>query len=488
MLDLSLNSGIKGLGIGVIIFKGIGDGSQFAPTDAAIATLPLKNSIVPTKGIIIPLFSRSTIGTVIDFEGSLNECKIDEARFEGARRVENICTDSEIYATETVTVLNGMDYIFSFSGTGSVVFSGAFTGTLAGTGNDREEVKETASTTALTITVTGEVLQAQLEKVSGTQVAASEYVSVGKEIIPYHGAGVDGVEYFIRDREGTRISEIVLQGCLNEPERSNLFIQSETAATQNITVISGMDYTIHFLSGDGNIVLSGAGSGTVTSGKDNSVTITAGTTSLTCTISGNVDEVQVEEGSFSTSYIKTGVVAVTRAADNLTIDESILPDSFCLLGTWTPLGDGASYADNDVRLFGSQGTSEVQTIGLIAYNYTVLSGGGSLEIIKSDLNKLLQNKYAFQLFQDGSDVDAKIYMDGMQKLSETETQTLSHSNAGLEIGNWSGVVFASIIKDIGIYGKELSDLQLKSKTASIYLQDEGGAVISDENGNALIIS
>jgi hypothetical protein len=98
------------------------------------------------------------------------------------------------------------------------------------------------------------------------------------------------------------------------------------------------------------------------------------------------------------------------------------------------------------------------------YGYTTSAGGGYFDIQSADINQSIQNKYAFQLIQDGANVNAKIYKDGVQKLSETETQTLDHSNISLEIGSWVGIVFASNIRDIKIWGKALNDSLLRGVT------------------------
>lgn len=57
--------------------------------------LPLRNTLVPTIGVGSPTFTRATVASVTDFEGLLKTAKAGEIRFEGARRVENLCTKSE---------------------------------------------------------------------------------------------------------------------------------------------------------------------------------------------------------------------------------------------------------------------------------------------------------------------------------------------------------------------------------------------------------
>lgn len=59
---------------------------------------PLTSSLHLLNGDATPTFSRTTTGTVVDFEGIVNTAKIDESRFEGARRVENKIDDSEDFS------------------------------------------------------------------------------------------------------------------------------------------------------------------------------------------------------------------------------------------------------------------------------------------------------------------------------------------------------------------------------------------------------
>ena len=114
-------------------------------------------------------FTRATPATVTDFEGLIKTVKSGEVRFDGMRRVENLLSTSETLSTQSVTVIAGT-YAFTLgaTSTGSVTFSGASTGTLAGNGANRKYITLTTTEGSLTITVTGSVLQAQLENVTGT--------------------------------------------------------------------------------------------------------------------------------------------------------------------------------------------------------------------------------------------------------------------------------------------------------------------------------
>ena len=51
---------------------------------------PLQTSLLPTVSAAAPTFARATVGTVIDFQGLVKTCLANEARFVGARRVQNL--------------------------------------------------------------------------------------------------------------------------------------------------------------------------------------------------------------------------------------------------------------------------------------------------------------------------------------------------------------------------------------------------------------
>ena len=82
--------------------------------------------------------------------------------------LRNILVSTDALATQTVSV-GAVSQTLSFTGTGSIVLSGAYTGTLVGTGvSNRVSVTFTPTAGNLTLTVTGSVTFAQLEK--GTSV------------------------------------------------------------------------------------------------------------------------------------------------------------------------------------------------------------------------------------------------------------------------------------------------------------------------------
>ncbi|MHA1541340.1 MAG: hypothetical protein ACTSQH_00005, partial [Candidatus Hodarchaeales archaeon] len=64
---------------------------------------PLTTGITLLNGGVGPTFSRSTAATVNDFEGVVHTAKINESRFSGARRVENLLEFSEDFSNDVWT-------------------------------------------------------------------------------------------------------------------------------------------------------------------------------------------------------------------------------------------------------------------------------------------------------------------------------------------------------------------------------------------------
>ena len=230
---------------------------------------PLKNTLIPIKGIGVTTFTRSTTSTLTDFEGLLKTAKAGEIRFEGARRVENIVPSNVLTwgITASVSITSGVTDKDGGTGAYTVTRTSGASGYLAfllqgrgiadgvptqnslwirrrtGTGvvtmyNGSVASSTTVITSSLSstwtriatpistgitassfiginINVVGDQVDiqwGQSEAVIGqANKNPSEYVSKGALSAPYHGAGVDGVKYFTTQNGNTVASNVVTE-------------------------------------------------------------------------------------------------------------------------------------------------------------------------------------------------------------------------------------------------------------------------------------
>ena len=245
----------------------------FGQSDKLSFDLPLVTSLVPrlALGSNAHTFTRATTATVTDFEGLVKTVKSGEARFEGARRVENLLTYSEDFSNAawvktgvtvtpnaviapdgslTADTISGFDtaadradnssgfiptskklqYSLWMKGVGTIHlgmpsnlsydsapltlssswrrYSMAVTYLATDITAVSARIIFRAGDTASSIDVWG----AQLEDVTGqANQNPSEYISTNVLSAPYHGAGVDGVKYFPYRNGNTVASNVVTE-------------------------------------------------------------------------------------------------------------------------------------------------------------------------------------------------------------------------------------------------------------------------------------
>lgn len=156
---------------------------------------------------------------------------------------------------------------------------------------------------------------------------------------------------------GANTPRVTDLGLTVEESRTNLFLNSQAPTTQTITVVSTSVYTVSVY-GTASVVLSGAGTGTVTQGSP--ITFTASTTSLICTVSGaggTFQNVQVELGSFATTPILTAGASVTRSADRVPLTTApAFGTGYSILAAGVPESPVSNTA-NQVIVEASDGTT-----------------------------------------------------------------------------------------------------------------------------------
>lgn len=203
-------------------------------------------------------FSRAgdRAGTMIDYRHTLQRIQADELRMYGLRRVENLVADSDAPANQTVTLPGRGWYVLSFTGTGTVAYTGGASSSLVGTGaTDRVSKAITSTTASLALTITGTVTDCQIEIVKEGTSIPSEYVSRGTLSAPFHGFGADGVKYFSNgdatfdplQYAGLMIEQGAVNQCLYSELLSNAhWNKTDTTATAGQTS-PAMDSTAFLL-------------------------------------------------------------------------------------------------------------------------------------------------------------------------------------------------------------------------------------------------
>jgi len=332
----------------------------------------------------------------------------------------NLYLNSGTPADQSVTVVSGASYALTLTGSVQTTLSNATTGTVtAGT------TTFTAGSATLTFGSTsgsGTVLLRRTPS-DDTYMATA---AAARYALPYDW-----------DSSGNML------GLLLEEARTNVFLNSNTGATQSISV-SATAYTLSFY-GTGTITLSGVSTAgpLVGTGASNRVTLTFTPTagSLTLTVSGTCTNVQLEAGAFATSYFPAYGTATTRAVDNISLATSVFPESAT---TWSIYQEMAG-ADLDTTFLAvSNGTNSERT-ALYASAGTgrlfVADGGATQAAVTTTVNVLNSSTHrmmgavaanSFQVAVDGTlgTEDTNGTMPTVNRLY------LGNSNATGIIGSW----------------------------------------------------
>ena len=251
---------------------------------------------------------------------------------------------------------------------------------------------------------------------------------------------------------------------LLEPTTTNLYLNTDTLSTQNIST-SASDYSVSFY-GTGTITFSGSYSGSLVGTGLNdrvSLTFTATSGTLTSTVSGSVTNAQIENLGYSTSYMPSlstqGVRATETAtgagsADLINSTEGVLyaelgafpnDDSYRYMG----LTDGT--ANNRVMILYYQNNDRIRVL---------LSSSGT---------KYFDEYYTVSSLVDFHKIAVKwkvndfaLWIDGVERATETSgsspigLNTLAFDQAG--VSNFYGKCKALAVFDRALIGDELRDL------------------------------
>lgn len=216
-------------------------------------------SIKPNDGTGDLSVTRATIATRVNESGVIvdvpaNVARIDYSTGSPAILVEpqrtNLVYPSDIATTQVIAV-TAVAHTLSFYGTGTVTLSGAFSGSLAGTGtNNRVSLTFTPTAGNLTLTVNGSVTKWQLEARSNTTSyipTVSGSVTRNADII-----SKSGISNLIGQTEGTIYVETILQN--EENFNARILIALTLNTSDNIFGIGFKDNRIIIVTRNGGSI------------------------------------------------------------------------------------------------------------------------------------------------------------------------------------------------------------------------------------------
>lgn len=260
-------------------------------------------------------------------------------------------------------------------------------------------------------------------------------------------------------------------GLMIEEERTNLFLNSDAPVTQGVTTVAA-DYTV-WMEGTGSVTLSGTGSGVATEGSPVTVACTAGT--LTLTVAGSVDIVQVEKGSFATSYIPTAGSAVVRNADVVSTSD---------VSWWVDQNDGTWYGKSIQYGLGTGSNIDpiIFNLQFNATNYIMMGSinrgasllcradGGADASSANNIIGTMVSGVQFQAAMRLSLNDCRGYLDGVQGAQDTSFDLTGHTpfNKFYLHRDFVGQVTTQRLAELRYYDTAFTDSELEDASLGIF--------------------
>jgi hypothetical protein len=254
---------------------------------------------------------------------------------------------------------------------------------------------------------------------------------------------------------------------LLEPQRTNLYLNSETLVTQNVTT-TATSYTVSFY-GTGTITFSGTYVGSlVGTGVNNrvSLTFTATAGTLTSTITGTCTKGQLEAGSYPTSYIPTVGGTVTRVAETCSgagdvntfndLEGVLFAEISALANDGTSrrlsISDGSSV--NEIMLELDESSNTLRAFVITASGFSYISSQ-----VLSDITNY--NKVAIKYKQN----DFALWINGFEFDVDNSGNTPINLSVMKFTGGNGGSPFYGNVKQIQYFDTALTDQELEQLTS-----------------------
>ena len=293
-------------------------------------------------------------------------------------------------------------------------------------------------------------------------------------------------------------------GLLVEETRTNLVLNNATGVTSSVTV-TAVAHTLSFV-GTGSVALSGAFVGNLAGigpgfGDRRTLTFTPAAGSLTLTVTGSVQWLQVEAGASATTIIKTTGAATTRSADNAVVTGAAFS------AFWNQ-AQGTVQVEGRVPVFGASTTNALFAAGNPALAFGVrdvivasFSGGNSGRPSTSfTLGGVTQANLLVPLFMTAGAPVNHVNSWAANSFNEYANSVAAPEDllgtvpptVGLSIGSltqaWSGATnqLNSTIKSFRYWNTALTPAQLQALSSSSGGTRNGGLLYN--NDGALVVA
>lgn len=261
---------------------------------------------------------------------------------------------------------------------------------------------------------------------------------------------------------------LVCKGLLIEESRTNLLLNSLINGTNLSTQLVTTTANAHTLTfyGTGQIVLTGTSSATVvgTGAYPNGQTLTFTPTvgALTLTVTGTVQYAQLEVGAFSTSFIPTAALQVTRTADVAVMSGTNFSSWFnAAEGAFTGVAQTLSAAGSTQRIFSASTGSYADSISASSSGidlYCQTFNGGALQSNLFLAGSASQTDFKFNFVYKSASFAASRNASALQ----TSAGTVPTVNQ-FGIGNEGGFTFFNgYIKQLRYYPQRLINAEIQA--------------------------